>query len=295
MVSGDHLTMDRYRTLRTRHNSDLVGETFDWVLPLFGLFHMEMNYIKMLYKNHFGDKSGRDPSTLKCMNNILQTPGVTADFADFWAAMDLVNDTLDADIIGLVLSASGCRSFTDLSKKLTHNTSTDGAPQPKANIDFNWYDIVSKVADDWLRMDSVSKLRSGVDGEKDSEARDIVFENTLLRVRHSMQLRELYECIRAGDVGRLAWMLEILTPQFLGGKQYRYASELMEHMCGMRIEYSKRLKELIYRNWLINPFNKEGHFLAVDEFMEEIIRHVKLIYNPGGNVICNIPSTGGLN
>jgi hypothetical protein len=25
-----------------------------------------------------------------------------------------------------------------------------------------------------------------------------------------------------------------------------------------------------------------GHFVALDEFMEEIVRHIKLIYNPGG-------------
>jgi hypothetical protein len=288
MVSGDHLTMDRYRSLRTLHQTEFIGDQFDWLLPVFGLFHMEMNYLKMLFKNHFGDDTGKDPSTLKSNNNILQRPNVKAETADFWSAMDLVQDTLDSDILGLLVAESKCSNFSEFAEKLVRATGTDGAPKLSGpNGDqFNWVNLINRVSESCLRFNSVSELRVGEDGDDleplDESIRDAVFENVLLRIRHCMQFRELYTSVRAGDIGRISFMVELLTAQFLGGKQYRYAAELMEHMCGMRIEYSKKLKEIVLNNWIINPFNKMGHFVALDEFMEEIVRHIKLIYNPGG-------------
>jgi hypothetical protein len=293
LVSGDHLTMDRYRSLRMLHQTDTVGEQFGWILPLFGLFHMQMNYLKMVFKNHFGDATGRDPSTLKSNNNVIQRPNVKQEATDFWSAMDLVNDTLDSDVLGLLISQSGCQSFSDFRQKLIHSTSDDGSPViSEGHDDFNWFNLINEVSDRLLRMNSVAILRVGEDGDNhnpiDTTKRDAVFENVLLRIRHSMQFREFYDSVRAGDIGRISAMIELLTPQFLGGKQFRYASELMEHMCGVRIEYSRELKEIILSNWVINPFGKEGHFLAQDEFMEEVIRHIKQIYNPGGKYFIGI-------
>ena len=34
---------------------------------------------------------------------------------------------------------------------------------------------------------------------------------------------------------------------------------------------------------MINPTGRGGHFLALDEYMEELIRGIKKLYNPGGS------------
>jgi hypothetical protein len=45
--------------------------------------------------------------------------------------------------------------------------------------------------------------------------------------------------------------------------------------------YEKLVKIAIH-NWVINPWCREGHFLAMDEFMENLVRALKVTYNPGG-------------
>lgn len=74
LVSGDQLTMDRYRSLKALHDTDILGEQFNWILLIMGLFHLMMNYLKMFLKNHLGHAS--DPSSLKVHIDISTTGGI---------------------------------------------------------------------------------------------------------------------------------------------------------------------------------------------------------------------------
>lgn len=135
-----------------------------------------------------------------------------------------------------------------------------------------------------MDFDYVAKLREGdhLMGAE-LEDRNIIHENVLLRTRHFLEYRDFYDSIRAGDIGKVDHYLELFCAQFVGGKQHRYASGLMEHLCGVREGYSDELIELIRKNWLIDPYNGHGgNFLSLDEFMKELVRLLKLIYNSGG-------------
>lgn len=41
--------------------------------------------------------------------------------------------------------------------------------------------------------------------------------------------------------------------------------------------------QVVKWNWVINPTGRVGHFLALDEYMEELVRGIKKLYNPGGS------------
>jgi hypothetical protein len=69
LVSGDQLTMDRIRSLRFLKQNDTWGNRFNWALPMVGLFHLSMNYLKMFMKNHMGDAS--DISSVAGCNTLL--------------------------------------------------------------------------------------------------------------------------------------------------------------------------------------------------------------------------------
>ncbi|KAI5780464.1 hypothetical protein EDC01DRAFT_633336 [Geopyxis carbonaria] len=280
LVSGDQLTMDRYRSLRALHETDLLGEQFNWIIPIMGLFHLSMNYLKMLLKNHMGKAS--DPSSLACCNAILQRPRINDKVADFWAVMDLVNDCLDAYILAMLITETRSDNLQDFTRKICASENDESGNSQEAEV--NVGQVVSELVDKHFMFNSVHKMRyDAKSGEpRSGDHRDAVYENALLYVRHALQFRDFYTSVRSGDVGRISHLLELWTPQFIGASQHRYACELLNHQCGMKIEYNKQLRQLILQNILINPGQTGGHFLSVDEFMEEVVRHVKHIYNPGG-------------
>ncbi|KAI5781420.1 hypothetical protein EDC01DRAFT_632698 [Geopyxis carbonaria] len=273
LVSGDQLTMDRYRSLRALHDTDVLGEQFNWVLPIMGLFHLTMNYLKMFLKNHLGNVS--DPSSLRACNVILGRPRINDKLADFWSVMDLTNDCLDAFVLSLMLVETGIIDIHELTKQMKDSVGDDGKLVEDPVIDF--VALIERIHDKYLKFTSVSDLR-----EQEDEQRDRVYENAILLLRHSLQFRDFYDATRGGDVGRIAHMLEIWPAEFIGANQHRYANELLSHQCGVKAEYDPELTKLIMDNILINPGHKNGHFLSIDEYMEEVVRHIKLIFNPGG-------------
>ena len=57
----------------------------------------------------------------------------------------------------------------------------------------------------------------------------------------------------------------------------------MDIRVGMEGESDQRLKRVIRENWVINPWGRSGKFLGLDEFMEELVRNLKDIYNSGSS------------
>ena len=129
-----------------------------------------------------------------------------------------------------------------------------------------WQDFVCRV-DVLVAPTYVEKIRRRPDFR-----RDVCRDNWLLFTRHAIQVLTFHKSIRTGDVGRMGYLLEIWTTQFLGGKMHKYARELMEIQCGMRGEWTDELKRVVRHNWVVDPWNRKGdHYLPQDECMEELI------------------------
>lgn len=122
-----------------------------------------------------------------------------------------------------------------------------------------------------LDFKRVKEMREGT-----SEERDICHENLLLFTRLGVQFVGLYKATRRGKVGVVQSVMDSLGPQFLGAKQHKYAWELFEVGCGFKKEWTKELQHIVKWNWVINVSGRPGHFLALDEYMEELIRGIKV-------------------
>lgn len=118
---------------------------------------------------------------------------------------------------------------------------------------------------------------------QDDSCRDRVLENILLFARRELEFRAYYKAIRHGDVGAMELLLQLWGPQFLCGSGNKYGAEILDIRCGMLSEWSKELKQVVRRNWVINPRGRSGKCLALDEFMEELVRALKQQYNPGNS------------
>jgi hypothetical protein len=112
LVSGDQLAMDRIRSLRVLKRSDTWGNRFNWAMPLLGLFHLEMHFLKMFLKNRLGNAS--DISSVAGCNALLHRERISNQLPDFCSAFDLVKDCLDAYVLSMVMAEADLRTFEEM-------------------------------------------------------------------------------------------------------------------------------------------------------------------------------------
>jgi hypothetical protein len=98
MTDGD-------RSIIRLREDDVLSEKCNWILPILGLFHLQMNQLAMLVKAHWGDP--RHLSSIRGINAILGRKKVTLKAADFWAMKDLIYDMLDAKVLALLVTEVG--------------------------------------------------------------------------------------------------------------------------------------------------------------------------------------------
>jgi hypothetical protein len=222
-----------------------------------------MNYLKMFMKNHMGDAS--DISSVAGCNSLLHRERISDQIPDFWSALELIDDCLDAYVLSLFMEQAKVHTIDDLETFLL------------ADVDREiptWPTIVNECSD-MLKLNAVWKLRSQAEGE-----RDVKRENALLFIRHALSFRDFWMATKDGDIGRCVHKMDTWTCQFIGAAQHRYAHELLEVKCGFMAEYHPGLKDLIERNWLMNLHGKPGKSMPVDMQQENMVLHLKELINP---------------
>ena len=264
IVGRDQLLEDRVRTIQKLKEYDVPGENYQGVQASLGPLHTGMNFKKLMMRRLLGPRDGSRKGSLYYFNRKLKRQYIDEKLTNYWNLMDFTKDALEAVLRGLMVKAGGCLSWEQLRVRMK---------MKEIDVD----EVIMKV-DAQLEYSHVPILRMRADDE-----RDRVLENILLFARMELESRAYYKAIRGGDVGAMNYILEFMGLEFLGGKASRYATAIMEIRVGMAAEWSEELKRVVRSNWLINPWGKKDKFLALDEFMEELVRAYKQHYNPGGS------------
>jgi len=87
---------------------------FGWIEPIAGLFHLQMNVLKLL--KHSLESSPTEPGLLKRFETILRRKGVNRDVKDFHACDDLFWIVLDGYVIAYYMHKTVGESTTQLNK-----------------------------------------------------------------------------------------------------------------------------------------------------------------------------------
>lgn len=270
IVAGDQMLVGRVRMIQMLRECDVPGEDFRFILPGLGPLHTLMNFLKMTFKTFLGLKDGSEVGSLYAMNKKLRRQNIDEECTNLWACMDFVKDAGEACTLALLARVSNCQNCAELSEK---------ARAKRIDLAGLLLEI-----DALLEYSHVEVMRS-----QPQEKRDMILENILLFVRTSWEVRAFYKSLRGGDVGAVEHIMQIWGPQFIGARQMNYGDALMDIRVGMVEggEWDERLKKIVKANWVINPWGRSGKFLALDEFMEEIVRNLKDLYNPGAKVLDN--------
>ncbi|KAI0056259.1 hypothetical protein BV25DRAFT_1872872 [Artomyces pyxidatus] len=260
---GDQLTVERLRGLIKYRSRDVNAfDRLDWIVPVFGWFHLEMAFANSLHKQFLGTNSGK--GLLHAITNLerkglasVQTKGpfyhhldevllhkAEAHFRACWKVVGSVKDLRD-------LRARTPEELAALAEKLV------------------------------LEHASVRALETMAQRPKGHQ--DDIFRNNILWNRDMLRYVELQDAIKTGDIGRMENLLPYLLFRFAGGKNHKYAVEVLELLQGLHHEWPEELRDHIRtRGWLVNMKGHGDSFLPIDLAQEHNVKDIKVTYRSQG-------------
>lgn len=86
--------MDYYHSLHALADTMVIGEQSEWIVLILGLFHLMINYMKMIIRNYVRSTTGDDDNIFFIWryNMILCYEQINSNTVKFWPGMQLLED-----------------------------------------------------------------------------------------------------------------------------------------------------------------------------------------------------------
>jgi hypothetical protein len=257
-ISGDQMTLVRIASGQYLRIRDLKEYRMLWAKTLPGMLHTRMALIKAIYLSHMGRADGQDPASLTKFAKLLGRTKIQADCPDLNASHRLLTQVSEGHILAALIERAGKSSMNDFE----HIVRTG-----------QWRPLVEGLVDEMLKLDYVDELRERVkrqaaesytDEPEDSDTaakaksrrnkgitaeeekhQDIVHENALLLLIHSLVYTDFHTAIRNGDSGRQEKCLDILCVMFQGmTKLKNYRFQTLDMKASRTREWTDEMREL---------------------------------------------------
>ncbi|KAI9849692.1 MAG: hypothetical protein M1837_002818 [Sclerophora amabilis] len=100
LVYGDQKTTQRIRTVKSiRADSDGPFDSHKWILPIPALFHLKINFLKLLSQAHFGAEGERSQTSMFYSRSVLGRRKVQPGRADFFALEEFIIHNFQARVV----------------------------------------------------------------------------------------------------------------------------------------------------------------------------------------------------
>ncbi|KAJ7466528.1 hypothetical protein FB451DRAFT_1485526 [Mycena latifolia] len=261
---GDQLTIERLRGLwKYRHEDHNSFDRLDYMIPIFGWFHLVMAFANSLHKQYLG--------TSAAIGSLRQ-------------AFDILKRK------GLITQSTKGPFWHNLDEALHHIS--------EAHFRASWLDV-AKVADlAELKLKSPSELRAlaatlvrkhasrealnEIDA-MEPENRDGVYRQWAAFSMDVLPYLHLREAIKSGDIGKIEDLLPTLLFRFAGGGNSKYTIEMLELFQGLHREWPDVLRNYIKEFcWLLTRTGGVDSWLPFDLGQEENICDIKVNYRSQG-------------
>ena len=208
---GDQLTVDCLRGLfKFRAEDKNSYERLDFVVLMFGWFHLQMAYVSSLHKQYFGttQSCGLQQAFLLLEKKGLTKPQVKGPFHhDLHDLEEALYHVAKAHIHVDWLELRKVKQLSDLQKQ-----------SPKDLLK-----LAEKIVEQRASSEAMDLLDAKRENQQDEEFQQVIMWN-----RNMLQYIVLNQAIQNGDVGLMEDMLPHLLFQFLGGGNGKYAGEVLE-------------------------------------------------------------------
>ena len=120
MLNGDYLTIrNAVRAIYRRQEHHEAIHNFSYFEPVAGLFHLQINALKMLMHVFEGNRS--DPGSLSRFAALLHRKSVGKDVKDFHGCNEFFNHVFDGHLLAMLMKEVKAASISDLKKWLQGN------------------------------------------------------------------------------------------------------------------------------------------------------------------------------
>jgi len=219
---GDQLTVSRLRGLQNLRSHDWNAfERMEWMIPMFGWFHLQMAFANSLHTQYYGSKAALGFSHAF---DILQRKGLHST-----SIQGTFHHTFEE-----ALFVVGVARFRDLWKEVAGVGDLKELQRKKPA---ELYNLAVEIWESYASTSAVVRL-----GQNGNEDPDELLPITIRFNRDLLDYFELDEAMRIGDVGRMEDMLPRLLFRFVGGGNNKYAVEILELLQGLHREWTEEVK-----------------------------------------------------
>jgi hypothetical protein len=318
MLHGDYLTVRNVtRAMFRRSVEPEPLMRFGWVEPITGLFHLQMNVLKLLFGVFEGDAV--DQGSLKRFSTILRRKDVSKEIKDFHGCDDFFRMVVEAYIIAYYQHHAGVSATQELKVHLERKdwpaqialavrsgidpfrvsrvrtqarVSIDSAVQARMEEEHTKWEVLK--AQRRLQLQSGQsvpklprtdwkKIQSTLTTELGAGLRDVVNENAILFLTCGLIYLDFHDACRGRFSGRVEKCVKWFAIMFADGKHANYTSECIHLVTCLARMWKPQFKQAWLDYCLINPNSMPGMYCAIDRHGETVIRENKDKVRPSAN------------
>ena len=251
-----------FRKAQYLRSDSVPEEQLNWSEPTIGLFHYRIIVATAILRSH-RQPEGQFSSIQYWIHLLKRNPGMfnfqTQKIKDFRACNQLLEHLSDAHILAAIATAWGITKIDHLRENLRHA---------------NWRKLMDRMAEKFSNFDMVQGLREQAD-----EERDLIHENAVLFLQHTLIYRRFTEAQSTGDSGYVLFCLKVFTIWFLNTHKsvsFRsYRRESLHLMACLKYIWSPEFIKFWMDNCLVNLSGKTTGFMACDLLCEHVVRECK--------------------
>ncbi|KAK7018290.1 hypothetical protein R3P38DRAFT_2715514 [Favolaschia claudopus] len=261
---GDQLTVERLRGLwKYRHEDHNAFDRLDYMIPVFGWFHLVMAFANSIHKQYLGDSSAT--GGLRQAFDLLNRKGLITQSTKgpFWHNLDeALHHISEAHFRACWLDVGKVKTLADLKSK---------SPSELRHL-------AGEIIRKYASREALNNME-----EMDSHDRDSVFQQWTMFNMDVLPYLQLRKAIKAGDIGRIEDLLPTLLFRFAGSGSSKYTIEILELLQGLHREWPPVVRDYIKRFcWLMTRNGEFDGWLPYDLAQEENICDIKVNYRSQG-------------
>ncbi|KAF7334750.1 hypothetical protein MSAN_02373500 [Mycena sanguinolenta] len=220
---GDQLTVERLRGMwKYRHEDHNSFDRLDYMIPVFGWFHLVMACANSIHKQYLGTSAV--VGSLRQAFDLLKRKGLITQSTKgpFWHHLD--------EAIHHISEAHFRASWLDIGK-------VENLADLKSKSPGKLRELAEKLVKKYASREALNEMENMLPADPDG-----VYQQWTMFNMDVLPYLHLREAIKSGDIGRIEDLLPTLLFRFAGSGSPKYTIELLELFQGLHREWPEVLR-----------------------------------------------------
>ncbi|KAG5294025.1 hypothetical protein I7I50_04623 [Histoplasma capsulatum G186AR] len=269
-VYGDALTTKLIRSVKIEQSKSTdIFEQRNWLHPVSGWFHIQMNLLSTIVRTHF--EAGVSEEARHCIQSDLacwNRNSMTSTNPKYHLLEPMISQSFASRSLALFYAAMQHRGYPIVN----HEHSEDIDTIIHQLNPSQYLQLIEDVYTKAFTLDAWT----GTDSQTSQSTQDIEFRTMCRLLRESELFIRICYAVKYGDIGLLEYSIPSLIIFFLGAGQHNYATEMLHYYWILQSAKSPSLRRAIMASGLVNWPGKPGSFKAIDLGMEHLNGSCKL-------------------